>query len=261
MPFRNKENLKYYSFDLFEPLNIVHGIFTRFGGVSQYPWKSLNVGGSNADSRENVLENKRRLFSVLGLPLESGFDVWQVHSNKVICVDSPRPLEEDPLKADGIITNQVGMTLFMNFADCVPILLFDPIKRIIGIVHAGRLGTINKICLNAVQAFQEIYNSSPKDILAGIGPSIGPDHYWINSKVIEDVKVAFGQDASKLLVGHNGKIALDLWKANRVLLQQAGVQKIQTAGVCTACHVSDWFSHRAENGNTGRFGAIISLRP
>lgn len=261
MPFHKMRKLKYYSFDLLASFNIVHAIFTRHGGVSPLPWKSLNVDGSKCDSRENVLENKRRIFSVFGLPLESVFDVWQVHSDKVICTAASRSLEADPSEADGIVTDQAGITLFMRFADCVPILLFDPVKKVIGIIHAGRLGTIKKICLNAVTVFKEKYGSDPKDILAGIGPSVGPDHYWVSDEIIEDVRAAFGRDASKLLVQQNGRVAFDLWKANQVLLQNAGVQRIQTAEVCTACHVSDWFSHRAENGNTGRFGAIIALKP
>jgi YfiH family protein len=260
MPIHKKGNLKYYSFDIFESLDIVHGIFTRQGGISPVPWKSLNLGGSHGDSNVNILENKRRIFSVFELPIESVYDVWQVHSDKVICTEAPRPLDAEQLKADGIVTNLSGITLFMRFADCVPILLFDPVKKVIGIVHAGRLGTIKKICSNAVQVFQDKYYSDPNDILAGIGPSVGPDHYWVSSKNIEDVKAAFGRDASKLLWRHNNKVAFDLWRANQMLLQQAGVHRIQTAEICTACHVTDWYSHRAENGKTGRFGALIALK-
>ena len=260
MSFKQCDNLKFYLFDLLQSPKIIHGVFTRWGGVSPAPWSSLNIGGMNGDVNENVIENKRRLFSVMGLPIESIFDVWQVHSDKVIRIDGPRPSHEEHLEADGMITDKPGITLLMRFGDCVPVLLFDPIRDVIGLVHAGWLGTVKKICKNAVSKMHDFYDSDPGDILAGIGPSIGPDCYTIGSEVVNQVETTFGPDSSKLLRQHNGRITFDLWKANQVLLSQAGVQKIQIARLCTACNVHDWFSHRAEQGETGRFGAVIALK-
>ncbi len=259
MPFHHANELTYYTLDLFEIPGIVHGFYTRRGGVSPAPWASLNLGGTVGDVRENIVENRRRIFESVGRPVESIFDVWQVHSADVICSSIPRPLDSDPVKADVILTDRPEITLFMRFADCVPIFLHDPVKKVIGIVHAGWQGTVKKACKAAVEAMQDRYQSNPADILAGIGPSIGPHHYQVGPDVIQQVQDAFGVDASGLLDGSNGNTHLDLWEANRLVLAQSGVRNIQVAGVCTACHIEDWYSHREEHGKAGRFGALIAM--
>jgi copper oxidase (laccase) domain-containing protein len=106
---------------------------------------------------------------------------------------------------------------------------------------------------------QQRYGSTSKDIRAGIGPSIGPDHYEVGSDVVDQVTQTFGCDASSLLSKGAGRVKFDLWAANRLLLERAGVGQVEVAGLCTACHTEDWYSHRAEKGRTGRFGAIIAL--
>jgi len=106
---------------------------------------------------------------------------------------------------------------------------------------------------------QERYGSNPVDILACIGPSIGPDHYEVGEDVIQRAKQLFSEDSHQVLHAYGNSIHFDLWKANQLLLQRAGVTQIEIAGICTACHTEDWYSHRAEKGKTGRFGALISL--
>lgn len=258
MPFREIGSIRYYYFDIFQETRIVHCVFTRSGGVSPKPWKSLNVGGTVGDQQANVLENRKRIFNAVNHPVETIFDVWQVHSVNIICTESPRPLEAHHKKADVIITDRNNITLFMRFADCVPILFFDPIHHVIGIAHAGWQGTLNRICERTVHTMKSRYNSCPNDIMAGIGPSIGPDHYQIGPEVVEKVYQAFGKDSSELLLQYNGKDYFNLWEANRLILSQAGVKNIQVAEICTACHLEDWYSHRGENGTTGRFGALIA---
>jgi copper oxidase (laccase) domain-containing protein len=130
---------------------------------------------------------------------------------------------------------------------------------VIGIVHAGWLGTVRGAARAAVQAMQERYFSDPVDILAAIGPAIGPDHYEIGEDVIAQVREAFGANAEALLKPNGTSLHFDLWKANEILLQGAGVDQIETSGICTACHPSDWFSHRGDKGKTGRFGALLAL--
>lgn len=253
------EGLEYFQFSSMDDNKVMHGIFTRKGGISPRPWASLNLGGTVGDSRENVIENRRRIYQAMGKPVESIFDVWQIHSADVICTDEPRPLNAPHKKADAILTNNPEITLFMRFADCVPILLHDPVKNVIGIVHAGWMGTVKKIAARAVQTMRQRYNSNISDILAGIGPSIGPDHYQVGLDVIDQVKIAFGSQAEELVTVKNGRGYLDLWRANETLLQKEGVGNIEISRLCTACDVSRWYSHRAENGKTGRFGAFISL--
>ena len=231
----------------------------RHGGVSPAPWDSLNLGGTVGDDRKIVIENHRRMFKAAALPFETMFDVWQVHGREVVCAEAPRPLEVEHQKADVILTNKVGITLVMRFADCVPIFLFDPIKEVIGIVHAGWQGTVKKAVSAAVEAMTAHYQSNPEDVIAGIGPSIGVDHYEVGPEVISAAKQTFGEKVNDLLLLDDGQTHFDLWKANKILLQESGVNSIEVAGVCTACHTDDWYSHRAENGRTGRFGALLAL--
>jgi len=258
MPFSQQNGLRYYTFEIF-PKNITQAVFTRQGGVSPRPWDSLNVGGSIGDDLVHVRENRIRSFKALGRTPESIHDVWQVHSADVVFADVPRPLDTEYQKADILLTDNPQVTLFMRFADCTPILLYDPKKQAIGIVHSGWLGTVRSAVRVAVAAMQERYASNPADILAAIGPSIGPDHYEIGEDVIAQVRNTFGADAESLLEEHGESIHFNLWGANRILLEKTGVKQIEIAEICTACHTDDWFSHRGENGKTGRFGALIAM--
>jgi hypothetical protein len=210
-----------------------------------------------------VRENRFRAFRALGRDPHSMFDVWQVHSADVVIATAPHDSIPRELKADGIITDKLDVTLFMRFADCTPILLFDPRHPAVGIVHAGWLGTVRKAASAAVDAMIAAYGSDPAQILAAIGPSIGPDHYEVGPEVVEQATHAFGADASLLFHQNSGpRPHFDLWAANRLALRQAGLQEqnIETAGICTACNPQDWYSHREQKGKTGRFGALIALR-
>jgi YfiH family protein len=260
MAFEHNNGIRYYRFDVF-PRTVTQAVFTRRGGVSPTPWDSLNVGGTVGDEATRVLENRRRSFAAAGRSLGSLFDVWQVHSAEAVFADAPRLPAEDHRKADIIFTDRPEVTLYMRFADCVPIFLYDPVKDVIGLAHAGWLGTVRGAATSAVRAMRERYGSKPADILAGIGPSIGPDHYEVGSDVIAQVEQAFGADSRPLIDVRQNKTYLDLWGANRLQLEKAGVVEIETASLCTACHLEDWYSHRAEKGKTGRFAALIALQP
>jgi polyphenol oxidase len=256
----NKNGLTHFQFETFNSNQVHQGVFCRNGGASPEPWNSLNLGGHSYDTRENIIENRRRIFSCFDLPVESIYDVWQVHGNRVICTESPRPLSSEHEKADAIFTNKPGITLFMRFADCVPIFFLDPFKRVIGIAHAGRIGTLNRIAADCVKTMIETYGCEISDIVAGIGPSIGPDHYEVKSDVIQQAEICFENLDGVLHTREDGKTYLDLWEANRLILKENGIEKVEIAGICTACHTDDWFSHRAELGNTGRFGALLALK-
>jgi hypothetical protein len=152
----------------------------------------------------------------------------------------------------------------MRFADCVPILLHDPKRGVIGVAHAGWQGTVIGVAAAAVEEMQSAYHSNPEDILAAIGPSVCQNHYEVGGEVVEKVQEAFGQDANKVLSRGNGGLApgkayFDLWSANRLMLEQAGVRQIEVSEICTACQPEDWYSHRAEKGKTGRFGVLMGL--
>lgn len=257
MAFIQHNGIRYYQFDA---LPTRHAFFTRHGGVSPNPWGSLNVGGTVGDDLERVHENRRLSFQAMGCAPESIFDVWQIHSADVVCARAPRPPHESYRQADIILTDQPNVTLFMRFADCVPIVLHDPRRGVVGLAHAGWMGTLRDVAKATVEAMKKNYGSNASDIIAGIGPSIGPDHYEIGADVILQVMQKHGDESQLFLSSQRGKIHFNLWEANRVSLERAGVGKIELSGICTACHTEDWFSHRAEKGRTGRFGALISLQ-
>lgn len=259
MPFKQSDTIRYYTFDSLEDSGVNHAVFTRRGGVSPDPWASLNVGGTVGDDPARVYANRIRSLLMLDCDPQTVFDVWQVHGNNVVSTDGARNSKEPYQKADAIITNRESVTLFMRFADCVPILLHDPIHKVVGLVHAGWKGTINGVITSAIKAMKSKYRSNPRDILAGIGPSIGPHHYEIGGVVAGMVKQVFGDQSNNFLTTSNGKYHFDLWGANTFLLLRSGVKEIEQSGICTACHLDDWYSHRAEKGKTGRFGVLIHL--
>jgi polyphenol oxidase len=253
------DDIRYFTFDIFLEEAVKAMVFTRSGGVSPSPWKSLNVGGSVGDMTERVIENRKRSFKAAGRKIESIFDVWQVHSINVAVADAPRAPGTSYQKADIILTDKDDVTLFMRFADCVPILLFDPIQKAIGLVHAGWVGTVNQIAKAAVQVMHDRYGTDPVNLLAGIGPSICVDHYPVGQDVIEKVDKSFEKGAEGLYRRNGDQSYFDLWAANKLTLEQSGVKKIEIAGICTACDLENWYSHRGEKGNTGRFGVLFSV--
>jgi YfiH family protein len=258
MPYMTSGALSAYQFDSLRLPGVEHAIFTRHGGVSGTPFRSLNVGGSVGDDPERVAINRERMFDVLGRPYDSLAYVWQIHSDRVLQIDHPI-LERTPEKADGMVTDRPGVTLMMRFADCVPILAIDPTRSALGIAHAGWKGTLGRIASRLVETLANTYGSRAQDLVVGIGPSIAAHHYPVGPEVVDAVRKAFGPSAEAFLDSSNGSVELDLWAANRWLLESAGVDQIEISGVCTACHTEDWFSHRGESGRTGRFGALMYL--
>jgi len=263
MPFHQPDSVRYFTFDSLDQCGLKHAVFTRVVGVSPIPWDTLNVGGTVGDDPERVLENRLRITHSLDVHFDSLFDVWQVHSTNVVSTRIPRSTNSGYQKADAILTDQKNVTLFMRFADCVPILLYDPVKKVIGLVHSGWQGAVQHIAFESVKALVEHYGSKPDDLVAAIGPSIGPDHYQIGPDVSAQVEVAYEGEVAELLQVRNGAQGEDtyfnLWAANTFDLLHSGVRNIESADICTACHLEDWFSHRGDRGKTGRFGVLIAL--
>jgi YfiH family protein len=259
--YRQVGDLSYLTFPLFEEHRLIHGVFTRCGGTSPSPWMSLNMGATVGDPIENVKENRRRALAGLGRDPASSHDTWLVHGTDVVFADQPRPADTPPQKADILLTDRPEVTLFMRFADCTPILLYDPVHRVIGLAHAGWMGTVRQVGRAAVEAMVGHYHSDPADILAVIGPAICADHYPVGPEVVEQVRGEFGEGADQFIYPSNGQSHFDLWKANRFVLEQAGVPsgRVEVSGVCTACDTGRWYSHRAEHGQTGRFGALMAI--
>jgi YfiH family protein len=259
MPIRSVNELNFFQFETLTKLPVEHAIFTRQGGVSPPPWNSLNVGGTVGDDLDRVRTNQTRAFHAVNRDIKSLFDVWQVHSADHVYAQQPRD-GKPYVKADVILTQNPDVTLFMRFADCVPIMLIDVSKNAIALAHAGWLGTVRGAARSAVIALKEQFGSSGEDVYAGLGPSIGPDHYEVGEEVLARYVEAYPHRGDKDFIRRDDKLFLDLWSANEAQLRAEGVNQIEISRVCTACDVKHWYSHRAEKGQTGRFGALLGLR-
>jgi len=253
-----QDGLVYYRFEMWPGLK--HGIFTRLGGTSPEPWASLNMGGNVGDDADAVRQNHIRMYAALDLDETRACTVWQVHSADTIIANGPVEGRRWLALADGMVTDKAGMPLTMRFADCTPLLFHDPVQGVIGIAHAGWRGTVQGAGASVVRTMSRAYGCKPGNIQAGIGPSIGPGRYQVGEEVVQAVADYFG-DTDGLIRRDpaDGTAYLDLWAANRRDLEREGVEMIEIAGICTATHTAEFFSHRAEKGRTGRFGAVLSL--
>jgi YfiH family protein len=260
MPFQFSDGVKYFQFSNLAATAVTHAVFTRRGGVSQRQFAELNVGATVGDDRANVEENIRRSFDSLDKPRNSLFDSWLVHGTNALVAEAPRPPEwERPPQADIVMTNKPEVTLFMRFADCVPIVFFDPVRKAVALAHAGWRGTLEGVANSAIKAMSENYGCKPADLLVGIGPAISVEKYEVGPEVVSEVQKVYGGNAESLLPSFGNRSHFDLVGANRMMLENAGVEQIEISNLCTATDTDDWFSHRAFGGQTGRFGALIAL--
>ncbi|MYD08818.1 MAG: peptidoglycan editing factor PgeF [Boseongicola sp. SB0673_bin_14] len=237
-----------------------HGIFTRHGGVSQSCWNSLNLGASIGDNPEAVRENHRRMYNALDVNPGRAVSTWLVHSVAVKVVDARSKINGNLEQADAIITNQPDTPLVMRYADCVPLLLYDSVKGAIALAHAGWRGTVQGMAAATVRALESAFACRPEDLQALIGPAISRRNYQVGEAVAAQALAYFGAEAGVVTRdAAAGSAYLDLWRANRLDLERQGVHKIQVLDICTYDNTADFYSHRAENGKTGRFGVVISL--
>lgn len=252
--------LAFYQFDdLARHPHLFHGAFTRLGGVSEAPFASLNLARSVGDDNQAVAENNRRLLSVFDMTPDRATTAWLVHGTAV-AVMTHADAGSYRQGYDGIITRERGLALTMRFADCVPIVFFDPVQHAIGLAHAGWRGVAEKVTAATVAALRDNFGSNPRDLWAGIGPCIGVDRYRVGQEVLDLVTPACPPQASIVQRQPDGSLHLDLNAAVRSQLQACGVESIEDSAICTASNTTEWFSHRAEHGKTGRFGMVIGLR-
>jgi YfiH family protein len=260
MPFQQANSLRYFTFESLTKLPIKHAVFTRQGGISENPFAQLNVGGSVGDNPGHVSRNIDKVFSALDRPRTSLFDSRLVHGSHALVAEEPRPLSQSVAEdADIIMTRNPDVSLFMRYADCLPLLFYDPQQHAIALAHAGWKGTVQKVASKTVSELAAHFNSQAGDLIVAIGPGICAEHYEVGDMVINDVEKNFGEKAPSLLPKVNGSTYFDLVAANTLALKEAGVSQIETAGLCTYADTQDWFSHRAEGGKTGRFGVLLAL--
>ncbi|MBC7326407.1 MAG: peptidoglycan editing factor PgeF [Moorella sp. (in: Bacteria)] len=240
---------------------------SRLGGVSQPPYAGLNLGLHVGDAPGAVLANRGLLATALELPLRNWVIGEQVHNNRVALVDrrhagrGAADLATALPGVDALVTGDPGISLVAFYADCVPLYLVDPLKRAVGLAHAGWKGTVLRIGSRVVARMAAAFNSKAGDLLAVIGPAIGPCCYQVDDRVAAMVEENLPWAAEVLAPDGPGHYRLDLPRSNYLELLAVGLkaEHIAVAGLCTCCQAATFFSYRAAGGPTGRQAALLSL--
>ena len=229
---------------------IAAGVSTRKGGVSPEPF-ALNLSYTVGDDRLNVTKNRERFFGSLRIPVDRLAVPYQIHSDIVSRVEAPGRYDA----CDGLITNISGLFLAVTVADCLPILLYDPVTNSVGAVHSGWRGSKSQIVVKAIDAMRKEFGTKQRDVIAFVGPSAGVCCYEVGEEVAKD----FNEQYVKRSPGKKGH--LDLQSFNRSLLLESGVQKmnIEVSGYCTICTPDLFHSYRRDGKDSGRMMGVIGL--
>jgi YfiH family protein len=239
---------------------VIHTVFTRLGGVSRGPFATLNVGNGVGDDEAAVAENHARIYAHMDLTADRVASAHQVHGNRVAVVAASDAGRVIP-GTDGLVTHVPGVGLLLRFADCQPILLYDPTHHALGLIHAGWRGIALGIARRAVEVMQDAFGSQPGELIAGLGPAIGPCCYIVGQNVAAAMGYALPNWRRVMKPQDEARWHFDLPAANAQQLAAAGVRELEQANLCTACHSHEFFSHRADNGQTGRFAVMAYLKP
>ena len=242
---------------------VTHGFTTRMGGVSEGYCSTMNISTTRGDAPEAVEENRKRLARALGVKVEDFTYTHQTHTTNVAVVR-----EEDRgkrfMETDGMVTNVPGICLVTFYADCVPLYFVDPVQNAIGLSHSGWRGTVGRMGQVTLEKMKEVYGTRPEDIYAAIGPSICQDCYEVSGDVIEEFQKSFKKSVCPQLFykKENGKYQLNLWRANQLVLTEAGVaeQKIAVTNLCTHCNPEILFSHRSTGVKRGNLSALLAIK-
>lgn len=256
---------------------VKHCFTTRIGGVSEGIFSTMNLSFSRGDDRAAVETNYRRLAEAMDVSYEKFVFTDQTHTvnvRKVTGKDAGCGIvrDRDYQDIDGLITNEPGLVLSTFFADCVPLYFVDPVHRAIGMSHSGWRGTAGRMGKVTLEAMSREYGSRPEDMICAIGPSICQDCYEISADVAEAFAREFRGHEKEILAespknrtieaADEKKYHLNLWRANEIVLLQAGVKKehIAVTDVCTCCNSEVLFSHRASHGKRGNLGGFLCLK-
>ena len=265
----NKNGLVYLTADGFEAAGgVAHGFSTRLGGVSEGIYATLNLGMNRGDAPDRVRENYRRFCAAIGADMGNIVCASQVHGDTVRTVtaaDLGIGLDEpEPWQADGLVTDIPGVTLAVYSADCLPILLYDPVRRVVGAVHAGWRGTALGIAARAAEAMIRNFGCRPGDLMAAIGPGISLCCFETHGDVPAGLRAGLGGAAEAFIhpVPGTDQYHVDLKGANRRWLLQAGLSphRIAVCSDCTACDSAAFWSHRRLGSHRGSLASVIQIR-
>ena len=242
---------------------LTHAFCTRHGGLSRGNFVSLNFSSTEGDSKEHVRANWRNLADAFKIDVARFLVVNQVHGEKILTIDRPLAdlLVPEPPQFDAIITDQPGVAIGIKTADCVPIFFVDKVKRIIAVAHAGWRGTALSIAAKVVEALIAKFACRAEDIIAAIGPAIGPCCYQVDEPVFNAMRGHKGRESFFPPAPEEKRWMLDLSLANKIQIMGMGVldRNIYTARCCTSCNRDIFYSHRGEGGTTGRQLNFIML--
>ncbi|MGB1249492.1 MAG: polyphenol oxidase family protein [Candidatus Promineifilaceae bacterium] len=265
MQRREKNGVPYYQFDCFPADKVQHAVLTRQGGVSLAPHDALNLSNSQADEASAVAENRRRAYGIFEQTQETLVHASLVHGNAVARVTSADNGNWIPA-VDGLITNERGVGLTLNAADCGILFLYDPINHAIGLAHAGWQGAMANMTGTMVRRMSAEFGSDPAQMIAALGPCISVSHYEVDEPVISQVHSNFPKWTDRLLAYQEdddgnciGRPHFNLALANHIGLYEADCKNVTLPAFCTASRTDLFFSHRAEKGKTGRFGTMFIL--
>ena len=239
--------------------NITHFSTTRTGGFSKNHLAGFNLGYTVGDEPKNVTQNLELLAVILDIEKRQLVSPKQTHSKNIGIVTSPKDAFPD---TDALITNIPGICLFVRTADCVPILLYDPVQEAVAAIHSGWKSTLQEISKHTIDLMQNAYGTQPENIIAGIGPSIGPDVYEVGPEVVEQFKNHFTFDNYITPVKNSDKGLLNLWKINHQILIDSGIpgEQIEVAEMCTYSNPDLFYSARRDGVNSGRLATGIMLK-
>ena len=264
----NKNGVSYITFPKFEKSGMVNLLFsTRKGGVSKGKYSSMNLSFNNGDEREDVLENYRRLCECKGIDINNLVLSRQTHTSNIKTVSKTDCgtgiFKQSFTDIDGLMTNQSGVALVTQYADCTPLVFLDPVNKVIASSHAGWRGTVAEIGKKTVQKMVSEFSSNPKDIIVGIGPCIKECCYEVDDPVYSQFGKLSYLDSSKIFTQKpNGKYMLNLVEANKQILMSAGIrpENFDLSDICTCCNSDMLHSHRKTNGERGNLAMIIELK-
>jgi len=256
----DKNNIRILQFgNLFNYKEITHFSTTRVGGNSSGKLKGFNLGYTVGDNPQNVTKNIETLEGALNLKRSKIVFPKQTHSANTGVVKSDSDIFPD---TDALITNTPGICIAVRTADCVPILLYDPVQKAIAAIHSGWKSTLQEISKHTVELMQKEYGTNPENIIAGIGPSIGPDIYEVGPEVIEQFQNKFSCDNYITPIKDSDKGLLSLWEINHQILIDSGipVEQIEIAEMCTFSNPDLFYSARRDGVKTGRLATGIILK-
>lgn len=267
---KEKDGVVWLSAPVLESVpGLIHGFSTRLGGVSEGHLASMNLSFSRGDDPEKVRENFSRIGNAIGFKPENLVFSNQTHTTNIRVVDeSDRgkgfAAALDYTDVDGLVTDVPGLVLATFYADCVPLYFVDAAHHAIGLSHSGWKGTVHKMGKVTVQTMADRYGSRPEQILAVVGPSICQKCYEVSEDVIEQFREHYHREHWESLFyrKENGRYQLDLWKANEVVLREAGILpgNLFVTELCTCCNPKLLYSHRASGGKRGNLAAFLGWK-